>query len=315
LLFRRQSHTAVKRPELPALHLLVAFESAARLTSFKRAADEIAVTPSALSQRIVRLEQALGMPLFERGNRRITLTATGTAYLHEVRQALAALASITRSTVRPAPTTVTLAMNGIVAHELVIPNLPRIRQWDPDVEIAVRSRVSMKTYLSDEASAAGIDGGVRIGSGAWPQFEARLIGQLSAVPLCAPALLPRMCDWDDLHRHTLYCARSRCAETLETFRHPATGAYPRHVVTFETLLEAARAVEAGMGVMSGVMPLMSGLVRRGRLAVASGPVRPTQESVWLLVPAGRPASVRMSHVGDWLVDSFERLQAPLLAPV
>ena len=305
----------MKRPDLPALHLLVAFESAARLASFKRAADEIAVTPSALSQRIVRLEQALGTPLFERGNRRITLTAAGTAYLHEVRQALAALASVARSTVRPAPTTVTLAMNGIVAHELVIPNLPRIRQWDPDVEVAVRSRISMKTYLSDEASATGIDGGMRIGTGTWPQFEARLIGQLSAVPLCAPALLPRMRDWDELHRHTLFCARSRCAETLETFRHPATGAYPRHVVTFETLLEAARAVEAGMGVMCGVMPLMNGLVRRGRLAVALGPVHPTQESLWLLVPSGRPASVRMSHVGDWLVDSFERLQAPLLAPV
>jgi LysR family transcriptional regulator, glycine cleavage system transcriptional activator len=299
----------VKRPQLPALHLLVAFESAARLESFKRAADEIAVTPSALGQRIARLEQALGTPLFERGNRRITLTATGTAYLYEVRQALAALASVTRSTVRPAQTTVTLAMNGIVAHELVIPNLPRVRQWDADVEIAVRSRVSMKTFLSEDASAAGVDGGVRIGTGAWPQFDAHLIGRLGAVPLCAPALLPRIQDWDDLHRQKLYCARSRCAETLETFRHPTTGAYPRHVVTFETLLEAARAVEAGMGVMSGVMPLMSGLVRRGQLAVASGPVRLTEESVWLLVPTGRPASMRMSHVRDWLIDSFERLQA------
>jgi len=305
----------VKRPELPALHLLVAFESAARLTSFKRAADEVAVTPSALSQRIVRLEQSLGVALFERGNRRIALTSAGTAYLHEVRQALAALASVTRSTARAAPTTLTLAMNGIVAHELVIPNLPRLRDWDPDVEVVVRSRVSMKTYLSDEAAAAGIDGGVRIGSGTWPGFETRLIGQLSAVPLCAPALRPRLRDWDDLHRQTLYCARSRCAETLEAFRHPVTGAYPRQVVTFETLLEAARAVEAGMGVMSGVMPLMSGLVRRGRLAVASGPVRLTPESLWLLVPAGRPPSVRMGHVGDWLVDSFERLQAPLLAPI
>lgn len=305
----------MKRPDLPALHLLVAFESAARLRSFKRAADEIAVTPSALSQRIVRLEQTLETALFERSNRSITLTAAGTAYLHEVRQALAALASVARSTVRPAATTVTLAMNGIVAHELVIPNLPRVRLWNPDVQVSVRSRISMKTYLCDEVSAAGIDGGVRIGSGAWPDFEPRLIGRLSAVPLCAPALLPRMHDWDELHRHTLYCARSRCAETLEAFRHPATGAYPRQVVTFETLLEAARAVEAGMGVMCGVMPLMNGLVRRGRLAVALGPVRPTLESVWLLVPTRQPGSVRMSHVGDWLIDSFERLQAPLLAPV
>ena len=75
-------------PNLPALHLLVAFEAAARWMSFKRAAQELSVTPSALSQRIVRLEQTMDTTLFERGNRRIRLTAAGTAYLHEVRQAL-----------------------------------------------------------------------------------------------------------------------------------------------------------------------------------------------------------------------------------
>ena len=138
------------QPPLPALHLLVAFEAAARLASFKQAADELAVTPSALSQRIARLEQAVGTVLFERGNRRIALTADGTAYLHEVRQALAALASVTRRTARPAPSTVTLAMNGIVAQELVIPHLPRLRDWDADVEVLVRSRVSMKTYFADD---------------------------------------------------------------------------------------------------------------------------------------------------------------------
>ena len=150
-------------------------------------------------------------------------------------------------------------------------------------------------------------GWASFGGGAWPQFEPRLIGPLAAAPLCAPAMRPRLRDWDDLHRQTFYCARSRCAETLETFRHPQSGAYPRRVVTFETLMEAARAVEEGLGVMSGVMPLMSGLVRRGRLAMA-GPARPTTESLWLLVPSGRPVSQRIVRVGDWLVDSFERLQ-------
>lgn len=304
----------MERPQLPALHLLVAFESAARLMSFKRAAEEISVTPSALSQRIVRLEQMLETTLFERGNRRIRLTTAGTVYLYEVRQALAALASVSSRTMRRAPAMVTLAMNGIVAHELVIPNLPRLHRWSQDLEVSVRSRTSMKSFLAEDPSTSGIDGGIRIGSGAWPRFEPRLIGRLTAAPLCAPALLPRLRDWDDLHRITLYCARSRRAETLETFRHPATGAYPRQVVTFETLLEAARAVEAGMGVMSGMMPLMNGLVRRGRLAVAVGPARPTPESLWLLVRADCHVPARMAAVADWLIDGFERLQAPVDAP-
>jgi LysR family glycine cleavage system transcriptional activator len=304
----------MQHPHLPALHLLVAFEAAARLMSFKRAAEEISVTPSALSQRIVRLEQALDTPLFERGNRRIRLTADGTTYLHEVRQALAALASVSPRTRRRAPATVTLTMNGLVAHELVIPNLPRLPRWDPDLELQVLSRASMKTYFAEDPAAGTIDGGIRIGNGPWPPFEPHLIGRLSAAPLCAPAALPELRDWDDLHRQTLYCARSRRAETLETFRHPVTGAYPGRVVTFETQLEAARAVEAGLGVMNGMMPLMSGLVQRGRLAVAVGPPRPTPESVWLLVRDDCTAPARMAAVARWLADSFERLQAPHNAP-
>lgn len=309
LLIRPDLPAVVKHPELPALHLLVAFEAAARLMSFKHAAEEIAVTPSALSQRIERLEQHVGMPLFARGNRRIGLTAAGTAYLNEVRQVLAALASISRSTARRAPTTLTLTMNSIVAHELVIPNLPRLRDWDPDVELCVRSRLSMKTYIADDPAASSIDGGIRIGRGGWPHFESRLIGRLVSTPLCAPALSPSIRDWDDLHRHTLFSARTRCAETLESFRHPVSGAYPPRVTTFETLLEATRAVEAGMGVMSGVMPLMNWFVHRGRLAAAGDLARPMPESLWLVVPAERQGSERMGHVGDWLVDAFERLHA------
>lgn len=297
-------------PNLPALHLLVAFEAAARWMSFKRAAQELSVTPSALSQRIVRLEQTMDTTLFERGNRRIRLTAAGTAYLHEVRQALAALASVSSRTAR-SMTTVTLAMNGIVAHELVIPSLPQLYHRNPDIELCVRSRTSMKAFFAEDSSA---DGGIRIGNEAWPGFEQQLIGRLAAAPLCAPVLQPRLRDWDDLHRHTLYCARSRRAETLETFRHPETGAYPSQVVMFETLLEAVRAVEAGMGVMSGMMPLMNGLVRRGRLAVALGPLRPTTESVWLLVRADCTMPMRLAAVADWLTESFERLQAPVDAP-
>jgi LysR family glycine cleavage system transcriptional activator len=297
----------MKRPHFPALHLLVAFESAARLMSFKRAADEIGVTPSALSQRISRLEQSLDAHLFERGNREIALTPSGTAYLLEVRQALTALASVTRGAGRAALSTVTLAMNDIVAHELVIPNLPRFGEWAPEVEVNIRARISMKTYLATEPGADGIDGGIRIGTGSWPGFTQRLIGPLTSVPLCAPALASRIRDWDDLHRQTLYCPRTRRAESLETLRHPENGRYPHSVVTFETLLEAMRAVEAGMGVMSGMMPLMNGYLLRGRLAVAVEPERPTPESLWLLTPSARPASACLARLGDWLVDSFARL--------
>ena len=72
---------------IPPLHALSAFEAAAELGSFARAADELCVTRSAISHRIQLLEQQLGMPLFLRDSRAIRLTDEGQTYLPTVRQA------------------------------------------------------------------------------------------------------------------------------------------------------------------------------------------------------------------------------------
>src|SRR5947199_8057971 len=75
--------------KLPPLTALRAFEAAARLESFSRAADEIFVTHSAVSHQIKSLEEFLGVPLFSRqGRRRVTLTSEGVYLADRVRSAL-----------------------------------------------------------------------------------------------------------------------------------------------------------------------------------------------------------------------------------
>ena len=76
---------------VPPLHLLIAFEAAARLGSFARAAEELSVTPSAVSHRIKNLEELWGEDLFVRANAALRLTAAGTRYLRNVQDALKAL--------------------------------------------------------------------------------------------------------------------------------------------------------------------------------------------------------------------------------
>src|ERR1700712_3762329 len=80
---------------LPPLNALRAFEAAARLGSFKAAAAELGVTHGAVSQQVRLLEDWLRAPLFERSNRRVTLTPAGRVYLCEVGQALDRVASAT----------------------------------------------------------------------------------------------------------------------------------------------------------------------------------------------------------------------------
>ena len=81
---------------VPPLHLLIAFEAAARLGSFARAAEELSVTPSAVSHRIKNLEELWGEDLFVRANAALRLTAAGTRYLRNVQDALKSLNELAR---------------------------------------------------------------------------------------------------------------------------------------------------------------------------------------------------------------------------
>ncbi len=295
------------RPRIPALHLLSALEAAARRRSFKDAADELAVTPSAVSQRIRRLETQLGFDLFDRLNRGISLTPDGTAYLREIRSALAMIADVTERFATAQHPVIVVAMNSIVAHEMVIPQLARFRKFLPGTEISVRTRPSMKIF-NGEGEREGIHAGIRIGIGPWAGFHHRLIEPLSMVPLCSPKIAGRVRDWDDFQKQTLFCARGRRQETLEAVRSPVSGRYHDRVETFETLVEAVRAVDAGLGVLCGMLPLMSNLVRQGRLVVplASAPLT-SAEALHFLVPEGDGGSKRLSRTCDWIVDCYERL--------
>jgi LysR family glycine cleavage system transcriptional activator len=81
--------------DLPPLPSARAFESAARHSSFQGAAEELHVTPSAISHQIRSLEAFLGVELFRRDHRGVTLTREGTTYLEELRQAFDQIASAT----------------------------------------------------------------------------------------------------------------------------------------------------------------------------------------------------------------------------
>src|SRR5947208_8243055 len=85
------SGTGLRYPSIDGLR---AFEAAARLGSFERAAEELSVTPSAVSKRVATLEELLGTPLFTRSARALVLTAAGKEYLAQVGTALGLLAAV-----------------------------------------------------------------------------------------------------------------------------------------------------------------------------------------------------------------------------
>lgn len=170
----------------PSIEGLRAFEAAARLGSFERAADELNVTASAIGKRIAALEELLGTPLLTRGPKALALTATGKEYLAQVGAALGLLAAVPLHR-RTAQRVERLRVSAppTFARQVLVPALERFTAAHPQVELEV---VLSIPYLDAAATEADVE--VRHGDPASHAGEPLLDEQV--LPLAAPALLQRL---------------------------------------------------------------------------------------------------------------------------
>jgi DNA-binding transcriptional LysR family regulator len=169
----------------PSIDGLRAFEAAARLGSFERAADELAVTASAVSKRVATLEELLGTPLLQRGPKSLSLTAAGKEYLEHVRAALDVLAAapLHRRRVQRAER-LRVCAPPTFARQILVPQLDTFTAAHPAVELEV---VLSIPFIGGEAPDADVE--IRNGdlvAGALPLLDDVL------VPMASPALLAKL---------------------------------------------------------------------------------------------------------------------------
>ena len=173
---------------LPPVHALSAFEAAARLTSFALAAEELCITPSALSHRIRLLEDFVGERLFLRDNRSISLSEFGRRYLEVVRAALRTLTDFPmphRSAQMQPRVKVTVPPT--FARYLLVPNLAEFTSLHP--EIAVELFVSVPLY---DLSLSESDVEIRFGAGNYPNIVTAKLFEEPAFAVASPAYLARI---------------------------------------------------------------------------------------------------------------------------
>jgi DNA-binding transcriptional LysR family regulator len=174
---------------LPSIDALRAFDAAARLGTFERAADELAVTASAVGKRVANLEDLLGTALFVRSGKSLALTTAGREYLQQVRAALGLLAAVPlhrraaqrvqRLRVRATPT---------FARQVLVPQLDGFTAAHPDVELEVL--LSIPFHGSEGGAEADVE--VRTGElSALPEGASALMHDV-VLPMAAPALLQRL---------------------------------------------------------------------------------------------------------------------------
>ena len=151
---------------IPPIQCLLTFEALARLRHAERAADELCVTPSAVSHRIRQLESQLGTRLFARGD--FTLTAEGAAYLGHVRAGLAAFGRMPMRSAARGATRLRIAVTPTFCRQVVMPRLELFRNAFPDIELILQVSIPLLDVTAEPADLE-----VRYGAGAYTDREHR----------------------------------------------------------------------------------------------------------------------------------------------
>ncbi len=167
---------------IPPIQCLLTFKAVARLRNAVRAADELCVTPSAVSHRIRQLESHVGIKLFGRTD--YTLTADGAAYLANVRTGLAAFQQMPSGRVAKGNTRLRVAITPTFCRQIVMPRLELFRNAYPDIELTLQVSIPLLDVTAEKADLE-----VRYGTGGYADVEHRLILAEDVTPVCSPSYL------------------------------------------------------------------------------------------------------------------------------
>lgn len=241
------------RPPLPPLSALRAFEAAARLGSFRDAAAELGVTPSAVSHQVKALEDWLGAAVFARSVRAVRLTELGAALARETGGAFDALAeSAAQAKAAGADTRLRVSALPLFTNVWLVPRLARFAQAHPHVALEIETTNRVVDLHRDDVDVA-----IRNVFAPTTGLAARKLLDLHAVPLCAPALAATLKTPADLARATLIHISARRAGWDEWLAAAGVGDLkPAGNLSFDTIPSALEAATQGRGVLLGLAPLI-----------------------------------------------------------
>ena len=256
---------------IPPLKSLLAVEATARCASFSAAADELNVSQSAVSHAVTTAEAFLGVLIFDRTTRPISLTDEGRTYLNTLTNCLNQLAnegkSLTRSRSR---NNLTISCNLAYSHFWLFPRLKDFHLAYPDKQVSL-----VTTYQGLASLDEGIDVAVRFGDGNWTNCTSHLLFKESIVPVATPDYISRtpvVRSPADLWDHTLLHALSRDKSWFDWqqwFEYHGISLTNGLVgPTFDNHLLMMQAALSGRGIALGWIGTAADLIRNGQLVRA-----------------------------------------------
>lgn len=281
---------------LPSLSALRAFEAAARHLSAKRAAEELSVTPTAISHQIRQLEESLGVALFVRRPRQLVLTNQGQTLLSVLSDSFDAIAeTVTKLRRPPARQAVTLSTTPAVAARCLLPWVCLLRDAHPQIDLSIQ--VSHEAVALDGIVA---DMAIRYGEGPWPGLVAEKLFDNVFIPACSPVLKLR--EPAELVRHTLLHFSSPTPVDWVAWQRqvqvPGLDVSARLLFSDET--HGITAALDGQGVALMSRHLIGEELRQGRLVQPFGP-EIKAAPFHLVYPPERLEEPAISAVRDWIM--------------
>jgi DNA-binding transcriptional LysR family regulator len=290
---------------LPSASALVVFEAAGRHENFSRAAEELAMTQAAVSYAVRALESQLGVPLFHRSHRAVSLTETGARFHADVSAGLARIQkSAEQIRAKGREANVTLSASTAFASMWMLPRIPKLREDLPDIDLRIQTSVR-DLDLEEEGIPLGIRGG---DPSAWPGYHTALLAREVVSAVASPSFL----DSHGLPQDAAALAQMRLIHLDEPVREAcdwkewfsSAGLEYRpqsRPLTINDYVLVIQAALAGEGVALGWQHLIDRQIASGALVPVGGHVFETGSAFHVVWPRSRELSTPARKVRDWLV--------------
>jgi LysR family glycine cleavage system transcriptional activator len=274
----------------------------------KNAADELCVTPGAVSQLVKTLELHLGVQLFRRVNRGVFLTDAGQAYLPPVRNAFRQISDATQKVAVPAETgLLTVSATPFFASAWLVPRLKSFQDAHPDIDLQVLTSNALADFSRD-----GVDVAIRHGMGQYPGLASQRVLTVEMVPVAAPALIveygkPKKPA--DLLRWPRVNDADRKGWRLWFEAQGIEDAGPARGPSFDDAGLLLQAVLAGQGAALLPAAMMVPEIEQGRLVQLSKATWLEDFAYYLVCPEGSRDRPKVAAFRDWLLGAVRQKSA------
>ncbi|WCM93848.1 LysR substrate-binding domain-containing protein [Acidovorax sp. NCPPB 2350] len=298
---------------IPPLSALQAFEAVARRRSFSLAANELHLTPSAISHQLAKLENLLGVRLFERSSRGVALTPAGQSYLQRVGNALGAINTATEDLRHGVQDTLYLHCSPSFASLWLMPRIARFARCHPGISLVLSA-----SHLHSDFQLGLVDLDIRYGLPAWPHLEVEPVFSEKVLPLASPEFIRRhaLHTPQDLLQAPLIQSMVNVAQWPEWFARFEPAHRPdRIALKFDRAMMSLDAAVQSLGVALESASLGQAHIASGRLQPVFGDEMSLEvQAHFLVYPARHAARPEVKKFLDWVREEARPAGPPPHAP-